>query len=165
MNIRLLIPDDAEAYLKMRLIALKNHPAAFASSFEEEKDQPAEIYGQRFQSKDAYTFGAFEGDTLIGSVTLHKETKIKLKHRANIFAMYVSPEKRKMGIGKLLISAAIDKAKKLNEIEQIYLTVEAGNEPAIRLYSSLGFKVYGQDCRALKVGNMYFDETHMVLHL
>ncbi|MEH7122455.1 GNAT family N-acetyltransferase [Bacillus sp. JJ1773] len=165
MNIRLLNPDDAVAYRDLRLIALKDHPSAFASSYEEEKDRPAEVYGERFQSGDSLTFGAFEDDALIGSVTLFNESKLKLKHRANIFAMYVSTEKRKMGIGKQLISAAIEKAKELNEIEQIYLTVEATNEPAKKLYHSFGFETFGRDKKALKIGNVYFDEEHMVLYL
>ncbi|WNS76343.1 GNAT family N-acetyltransferase [Bacillus sp. DTU_2020_1000418_1_SI_GHA_SEK_038] len=165
MNIRLLNPSDAEAYQYLRLIALKNHPSAFASSYEEEKDRPSVVYGERFQSGDSFTFGAFEGDALIGSVTLFIESKMKLNHRANIFAMYVSPEKRKMGIGKQLISAAIEKAKELNEIEQIYLTVEATNEAAKKLYHSFGFETFGRDKRALKIGDLYFDEEHMVLYL
>ncbi|KAB2336050.1 GNAT family N-acetyltransferase [Cytobacillus depressus] len=165
MNIRLLNSNDAEAYLEMRLTALQNHPAAFASSYEEEKDRPAKMYGERFQSEESFTFGAFDNETLIGSVTLLREMKLKLKHRANIVAMYVSPDYRKKSIGRMLMTAAIDKAKELNGIEQIYLSVEATNIPAIRLYSSFGFEVYGEDKKALKVGETYFDEKHMVLHL
>ncbi|WP_066295790.1 GNAT family N-acetyltransferase [Bacillus sp. FJAT-29937] len=165
MNIRLLNPNDAVAYRDLRLIALKNHPAAFASSYEEEKDRPAEVYGERFQSGDSFTFGAFENEALIGSVTLFKESKLKLKHRANIFAMYVSPEKRKMGIGKHLMASALKKARELNEIEQIYLTVEATNEPAKKLYQSFGFETFGRDPKALKIEDVYFDEEHMVLYL
>lgn len=165
MNIRLLNPNDAEEYLKHRLVALKNHPAAFASSYEEEKDRPADVYGDRFQSEDSFTFGAFEDGALIGSVTLFKESKLKLKHRANIFAMYVSPEKRKMGVGKQLMSAAIERARMINEIEKIYLTVEATNDGAKKLYQSFGFEIYGRDKNALKIGDEYFDEEHMVMYI
>jgi RimJ/RimL family protein N-acetyltransferase len=39
------------------------------------------------------------------------------------------------------------------------------NDPAKRLYSSLGFKVFGKDKRAIKLDNAYFDEDLMVLFL
>jgi RimJ/RimL family protein N-acetyltransferase len=89
----------------------------------------------------------------------------KLKHRANIVAMYVAPEKRGFGIGKGLLSETIKKANDLEGIEQVYLTVVTSNEPAKRLYSSLGFEVFGTEKRALKFDNTYFDEDHMVLFL
>jgi hypothetical protein len=39
MEIRKLNPIDAEEYLSIRLDALENSPYAFASSYEEEKNQ------------------------------------------------------------------------------------------------------------------------------
>lgn len=165
MNIRLLQSSDAEEYRKLRLVALQKHPSAFASSYEEEKDRSAAIYGERFQSEESFTFGAFEEEKLIGSVTLLKETKFKLKHRALIVAMYVTNDSRGKGVGKALISAALEKAKEIGGIEQIYLAVESTNEPAKRLYSSFGFEVFGKDIRAMKIEDNYYDEEHMVLFL
>ena len=95
-----------------------------------------------------------------------KEKKLKLKHRANIFTMYVSPEKRGIGAGKcLMLEEQLRRQKELEEIEQIYLTVVTTNDPAKRLYSSLGFKLSGKDKRAIKLDNAYFDEDLMVLFL
>ncbi|MBU8880482.1 GNAT family N-acetyltransferase [Bacillus sp. FJAT-29790] len=165
MNIRLLKPSDANDYRKVRLEALKNHPEAFASSYEEEVETSAEVYESRFLSVDSFTFGAFESEKLIGTVTLLKENKLKLKHRANIVAMYVSAEKRRMGTGKALITAALEKAKEVKGIEQVYLSVVSANESAKKLYSSFGFEVFGEDKRALKIGNTYYDDEHMVLFL
>ncbi|MFE8697293.1 GNAT family N-acetyltransferase [Cytobacillus sp. FJAT-53684] len=165
MNIRLLEPSDAEEYRKLRLIALQKHPSAFASSYEEEKERTAAFYGERFHSEESFTFGAIEGDKLIGSVTLLKETKLKLQHRALIVAMYVSDECRRKGVGKALIAAALKKAKEINGIEQVYLAVESKNEPAKRLYSFFGFEVFGIDKNAMKIEDNYYDEEHMVLFL
>ncbi|MBS4192139.1 GNAT family N-acetyltransferase [Bacillus sp. FJAT-49705] len=163
MNIRLLSPNDSDAYRNMRLMALQKHPEAFASSYEEEAAYSKDVYKNRFQSENSFTFGAFENEELLGTVTLLKETKLKLKHRAMIVAMYVSPEKRRMGIGKTLVANALEKAKELGEVEQVYLSVEATNEPAKKLYESFGFEVYAEEKRALKIGDTYYDEEHMVL--
>lgn len=163
--IRLLNPLDAGNYLNLRLEALQNNPEAFASSFDEEKDQAVEKYESRFQSEDSYTFGAFEKGKLVGVITLVKEKLIKLSHKANIVAMYVSPEKRGLGIGKALVKEAIIKAGEWDDIEQVYLTVVTTNVTAKKLYISLGFVIFGTEKRALKQDHTYFDEDLMVLFL
>ena len=166
MEIRQLNPADAEEYLTIRLEALKDCPYAFASSYEEEKNQPAEKYKNRFDTPvNSFTFGAFEGSQLVGVVTLVKEQLFKLRHRANIVAMYIKPEERGNGIGKALVSNVIEKAQNLDAIEQIYLTVVTTNAPAKKLYSSCEFKIFGKEKRALKLDNTYYDEEHMVLFL
>ncbi len=165
MEVRILNSSDAEAYRKVRLNALQGNPEAFSSSYEEEIEFPLERTASRLDDSSSFTFGAFKDNTLVGVVSLVLETRQKIKHRANIFAMYVTPDYRKLGVGKKLMVAAIDEAKKLDEIEQIYLTVNGSNEPAKRLYLSLGFKTYGVDKRALRLADQYFDEELMVLPL
>lgn len=163
MEIRILNPIDAEIYRRIRLEALQNSPESFATSYEEEKAQPVDKYKTRFQSNESYTFGAFENGQLVGVITLVKESLLKLRHRANIAAMYVSPKKRGLGIGKALLRETIKKASELEGIEQVYLAVVTTNEPAKKLYSALGFTVYGSEKRGLKLGNTYLDEDLMVL--
>lgn len=166
MDIRQLAPTDAQEYLSIRLEALKESPYAFASSYEEEISNTAEKYKNRFNTpENTFTFGAFEDSQLVGVVTLVKEQLLKLRHRANIVAMYVKPEKRGNGTGKSLLSSVIEKAKNIDGIEQIYLTVVTTNVSAKQLYSSSGFEVFGKENRALKFDNRYYDEEHMVLFL
>ena len=76
MEIRLLKSSDAESYLRIRLEALQNSPEAYATSYQEEKDQIAEKYKSRFQSKELFTFGAFDKGKLIGAITLVKRKAI-----------------------------------------------------------------------------------------
>lgn len=166
MKVRRLKPADAEKYLAIRQAALKESPTAFAASYEEEKNQTAEKYRERFAlAEDAFTFGLFEDTQLIGVVTLIRESFIKLRHRANIVAMYIHPEKRGRGLANALMSKAIKQANRLEGVEQIYLSVVSTNTAAKRLYTSCGFKVFGKDRRALKVENIYYDEEHMVYML
>ncbi|WP_039042322.1 GNAT family N-acetyltransferase [Sporosarcina sp. ZBG7A] len=165
MMIRRLVPQDAESYLTLRLKALQNSPEAFGSTYEEEKDYPVDKYKIRFQSEDSFTFGAFENGELVGMITLVKEQRIKLCHKATIVAMYVSPEKRGSGIGKALVKEAVRTAIELQGVEQVYLTVVTTNKTAKKLYSLLGFEVFGTEKRALKLNETYFDEDLMVLFL
>ena len=167
MEIRLLTSADAQPYWTLRLEALKNHPEAFLSSYEESvrRKNAVEQTAENFTTKGNYTFGAFDQAELIGVVTLLQEERKKIRHRANIFAMYVSPSKRGAGLGKALMMAAIQKAKSIEGIEQINLNVTATNQRAKQLYAKLGFQEFGLEKNALKLGDVYYDDFYMVLFL
>ncbi|MER2261753.1 MAG: GNAT family N-acetyltransferase [Psychrobacillus sp.] len=167
MEVRRLTGEDAEAYWELRLEALKNNPEAFGTSYEEavQRENPIERVRSNFQVNENYTLGAFEEDKLVGMVTLLQESGSKMKHRANIFAMYVSPHGRRKGVGKALLEQAIRQAKETNEIEKINLSVVSSNESAKNLYQQLGFKVFGIEEMALKERDVYFEEHHMTLIL
>lgn len=112
-----------------------------------------------------YTYGALEGDDLIGLITLQHESTAKIRHRATIYALYVSGMKQGKGVGKALVTVAIEKARCLGEIEKINLSVISANEPAKRLYLKLGFQTFGFEEKAIKLGNKYYANEHMVLYL
>ena len=167
MEIRQLSSSDAGKYWDLRLEALKQAPEAFLTSYEDaiKRENPIAQVARNFTDEENYTYGAFEGDELIGVVTLLQEKAEKIKHRANIYAMYVTPKKQGIGVGNALLTEAINKAKTIEVIEKINLSVVATNEAAKKLYSSLGFKVYGLEEKAMKVNGVYLDDEHRVLHL
>ena len=167
MEFRQLVAEDASAYWELRLEALQNSPEAFGASYEEaiQRDNPIERVKDNFKVKGNYTFGAFEQHTLIGVVTLLQESALKMRHRANIFAMYISPTARGKGIGKALMEMAIEQAKENQEIEKINLSVVSSNKAAKNLYLQLGFIVFGTEEKALKVEDTYYEEQHMSLIL
>ncbi|WP_137791945.1 GNAT family N-acetyltransferase [Bacillus sp. E(2018)] len=167
MNIRLLKPSDARQYWGLRLEALEQNPEAFATSYEEaiQRENPIDGVAKNLTNEGNFTFGAFSNEELVGVVTLLQETPIKLSHRANILAMYVSPKMRGVGVGKELLLEAIEQAKSIKVIEKINLTVVTSNERAKKLYGNLGFKVFGTEIQAFKIDDKYFDEDYMVLFL
>lgn len=166
MTVRLLTEKDAQAYRDLRLEALQKNPEAFAAIFEDEQKKPLEYYQKRLKRNEFWTYGYFVQNELVGIVTLLREQGPKLHHRSSIVAMYVTEKVRKRGIGKELMQAAIEQAKKIDGIEQIYLSVVTTNISAIALYQALGFEIYGTEKRALKtVDGTYWNEYHMVLFL
>lgn len=56
-----------------------------------------------------------------------------------IWALYVVPSHRRIGIGKKLL-AEVDEVKKLAQLEAIELESHVKNADAISFYSSLGFQ-------------------------
>jgi RimJ/RimL family protein N-acetyltransferase len=49
-------------------------------------------------------------------------------------------------------------------VEEVCLGVVTANVAACRLYSAAGFKEYGLERRALKVGSDYYDQMLMASH-
>jgi len=168
MNIRLLEESDAKVYQVVRLRALKNDPDSFGSTYEQEMVRPLEKFSERIQhTKNQFSLGCFDdSDSLIGIVNFVCEDRLKTAHKGNVYGMYIEPEFRGKGIGRSLLLALIEKAtSECDRLEQIHLTVVSTNEAAKRLYTSLGFEVYGVEPHALKFGGQYFDEDLMVLKL
>ncbi|MDN4525814.1 GNAT family N-acetyltransferase [Fictibacillus sp. NE201] len=167
MEVRSLTASDAEEYWKLRLEALMFSPEAFASSYEDavKRKYPIEQVQENFKAEGSSTFGAFADGIMIGMVTLIQERYKKMSHKANIFAMYVTSPSRGQGVGKALMEAAISKAKEMEGIEKLNLTVVSSNQQAKKLYESLGFTVYGTETRAMKVDGVFYDEDHMELFI
>ncbi|WP_243648702.1 GNAT family N-acetyltransferase [Hazenella coriacea] len=163
----MLDKEDAEVYWPCRLRALKEEPFAFGSSYEEARLTPIEQVRQRLESDpNKFNLGAWDEDgRLVGIVTFSRETLIKMQHKANIFAMYVIPEARGKGIARQLLAEVIRRAKQIEGLEKIQLTVAANNVSAVQLYRVLGFETFGVERRALKVQGEYIDEEWMVYHL
>ena len=166
--IRTLLPSEAAAFWSLRLRALREHPECFASSPEEEENVPLDVVRARLDSQSPATnlvLGAFLDDKLVGMTGLRRDTFRKAAHKARIWGMYVAPELQSRGIGRCLLEATIDAARKMGGVEQLHLEVVVDNAPALSLYRSLGFQSYGVEKRALRVGETFVDEELMFLTL
>src|SRR5215212_4306028 len=108
--VRDLTGTDAAAFRAIRLRSLQEHPEAFASAYEDEKDFPLEQTAEHLNKPTAERFilGAFVNDELIGIVGGYRDSLRKCKHRGHIGAMYVSPEARGRGVARLLLVEAIN---------------------------------------------------------
>ena len=163
--IRLLTKEDAEKYWELRLQALQVNPEAFVTTYEEaiRQENPIKRVENNLTATTSCTFGAFnEKNQLVGVVTLLTEEKEAYKHKGHIVAMYVDASNRRSGLARELIRKAIEKAREMN-LEQLTLGVVSTNDPAKKLYESMGFQMYGIEKRALKINGVYSDDEYMVL--
>jgi ribosomal protein S18 acetylase RimI-like enzyme len=166
MHIRALTRADAAVFRGLRLRALKEHPEAFTSSFEEDVQQPIGATEQRLAGQSGTRFwGAFVGDKLQGMIGLTLEPRMKNRHKGNVVAMYVAPEFARQGLGLALLQTVIDHARVVDRLGQLVLTVTHTNISACKLYKGAGFKTFGVEPRAIQVAGKYFDKEHMILFL
>ncbi len=161
MKIRLLTADDWQIWKDIRLEALQNSPESFGSSIEEECDWP----DLKFQNglNRSHIFGAFIENDLVACAGYYVLNFLKTQHRGVIWGMYTRPKSRKQGIASALIQTVITDAK--SKVLQLHLTCVTSNRGAIQFYQKQGFKIYGTEPRALKIGDTFFDEHLMVLDL
>jgi len=167
-HIRVLLPADADAYRELRLRALREHPEAFSSSFEEALADAARWSADRLGAspEQATILGAVTPDgVLCGMVGVERLPRAKERHKAHLYGMYVVPEHAGQGIGRRLLEAAVARCVDWRGVEQIQLSVTGGNERAQRLYAGTGFERYGLERNALKLGAHHLDKEHMVLFL
>jgi ribosomal protein S18 acetylase RimI-like enzyme len=168
-QIRILTADDAAAFQVVRLRSLREHPEAFGSSVEEEADSPLEKTAEMLSNflPNSAIFGAFSevDGQLLGIIGLFRAGHVKMRHRANIGAMYVAPEARQQRLGRALLDAAIDYARSLDGLEDVELAVTVGNDAARTLYTSAGFQSYCIEPRLIYTNDRYYDVEWMILPL
>lgn len=169
LEVRLLGAGDAPAYRLLRLRGLREHPEAFTSSAEQEADKPLE-WSQRRLTPDAarphdFFLGAFRAGVLCGVVGLQGRYRPKEFHNATLVGMVVAPEHAGLGVGRALVEALVQHARRLPSLEQIDLTVTAGNDRARVLYERCGFAQVGLLPRAIRVDGRYHDKLQMQLRL
>lgn len=169
IEIKRLGPDDAQRVRELRLESLKMNPEAFGGDLAENEARPLSVWQERLKldGNDAI-FGAIETDNdrrLVGMTGFYCLTGEKLRHRSRIWGVYVTPDYRGTGTGRALMQCAIDHARTCEGTELIEIAVVTTNEAAFNLYRSLGFTLMGTQPHALKIGDTYYDEAHLIMFL
>ena len=165
--VRKLQPHESSLYRSIRLACLKNAPDHFGSTYEEEVNTP-KLKFEHFIEKDSnenFMFGAFNDGKLIGIVGFDRMERQRARHRGEVAQMYVDAAYRGQNVGERLLRGLVEQAFSVEGIEQLQLSVIAGNNAAITLYEKVGFKAYGLQPRYFKVGDRYMDQLFMQLFI
>jgi GNAT superfamily N-acetyltransferase len=85
---------------------------------------------------------AFEGETLLGSAQLALEPRANGRHRAEVMKLMVLRAHRGRGVGRALMRAILNAARQAGRT--LLLLDVRSEDPAERLYCSLGFVPFGR---------------------
>ena len=162
--VRKLHLADAAEYFDLRREALEREPYAFGSSSSDDRFRSIEPVREALVDAEQAIIGAFAPE-LIGAVGIRRLTRAKLRHRAELWGMYVRAAHRRAGMGRRLVEEAIRFARDGDGIRQVHLAVTDRAVAAAALYEKLGFLVWGIEPAGLRVDGVDLAEKHMVLRL
>jgi len=154
---------DAPSYRALMLHAYAVAADAFTSTAQERAAEPLSWWLARIADPRglSHVFGAFLDEQLVGTVTVEFAAKPKTRHKAHLIGMFVAPAARGCGLGRGLLQAALGLIAERPGIRVVTLTVTEGNEHAIALYESLGFKRFGVEPLAIAVQDGFKAKVHM----
>jgi ribosomal protein S18 acetylase RimI-like enzyme len=146
-----------QEFRDLRLEALKEEPAAFGSSYEEEQALKEEDWRRRIGTM----IFALEGDAPVGMISFAVSDRAKTKHVAHIYSVYVRRSARGKGAGGGLLKAALDRLRKHGGVVKVQLSVNPEMRPAVRLYEREGFVAQMRAQKELLVDGRYHDLLYM----
>lgn len=161
-SIRRLTRDDMAAYRTIRLDSLRDHPEAYAATYDSASGKPDAFWRETLEK--LALFGAFtDNGELVGLVGFFQEDGDKDRHRGWLIQMYVRPALRGSGCAVALVETILTYAK--GRVMQVHLGVWDENPAAIRFYEKTGFHIYASDPRAYFWGGRFYGDHLMVRYL
>ncbi|MEL7472144.1 MAG: GNAT family N-acetyltransferase [Planctomycetota bacterium] len=161
ITIRRLTLDDVGAYTRLRAAMVEAEPFAFLGAPGDDDCADATIMRARLASPETEIVAAEADGALVGSAGVYRDQRVKTRHRATIWGVYVAPTVRARGVGRGLVSAAIEIARGWSGVELVQLSVSARHAGARRLYERLGFVAWGEEPDAIIVNGERASEVFM----
>jgi ribosomal protein S18 acetylase RimI-like enzyme len=173
--VRQLTPADADRFTPFRRRMLEEAPWAFSADPEDDvaldADFVREALGRAEQAVfavDSRTLGetaAHDNAVLVATAGILRARSPKFAHRAKLWGVYVDPAHRRRGLGRAVVTAALELAASWQGVDYVDLGVSERSPEARALYESLGFVVWGREPEATAHGGRRWDELHMTLGL
>ena len=142
--VRRVRTDEGPVLESVRLSALADSPSAFGSSYAAEANQPDEHWTDRATlgaaGERSVTFFAMVDESAVGLVSAYRPDPAGLS--AELVSMWVSPAHRRTGIAIELVTAVVGWAHQAG-MATVELWVTRGNDAAVRLYETPGFRLTG----------------------
>lgn len=160
-TLRQLAAADRFSFRDLRQTALTVNPDEFVLTAEEESAIPRLAIEAALERPGAgnYFLGAFTGDppiNLVAIAGLITSNLRKVQHLAHLTSLFVHPEHRRSGLGRMLVESLLTHATDQG-LRAVRLEVVAGNRIAIGLYEALGFVSYGCEPAAYRTDHRAWD--------
>lgn len=163
--IRPLTPADADVFAALRRQSFITDPLSW------DHDPDARVVAEEWaprleETDDKVVYGFFQAPgELVGVIGLRRFTKRKRRHRAMIWGVYVAPGARGQGVGRQLLARALARARRMEGLDHLVLSLSHHAAAADKLYARAGFVVWGREIRAACTDGVWMDEVHLRLDL
>lgn len=156
-----LDPSRWQQSKALRLEALQNDSSAFGGAYEDEVQFDDAVWQHRAQSSfegkgNITLFGEVDGK-LVGMIGFGWTDRIKMRHVASIYGVYLTPSARGKGLASIMLTAVLDEIRQIPYIEKVSLSVTEGQDAALALYKKFGFEMIGTARKDIKIGDTYYD--------
>jgi GNAT superfamily N-acetyltransferase len=160
--IRQLTVGDLAAYRALHRFGIGESPSGFVDVEETDAARPDEVVAATLARGEAW--GVFDGERLLGKLTIDALPYPSLALTYWIHAVYVHPDARGSGASSKLIRAAIDYVRSKGA-RRVALWVNGVNAHARGLYERVGFEQTGRVPGGIQVAGEYVDDVLMTLEL
>lgn len=160
MQVRVLTVADLRAYRDLHRYGMSEAPLGFVDVAETDAARPDADVAAMLERGEA--FGAFEGERLVGKLTVDALPYPSLAHTFWVHAVYVHPDARGSGASTALMQIAVEHAR-AKGARRVVLWVNEANTPARRFYERFGFREAGRIPQGIRAGEHFVDDVLMWL--
>jgi len=160
--LRAAVPNDASQLFALKLSYIKGSSTIpmYEDEYKNDEAQEAEMVQRYSDENNSLLIVAEHDGNLIGNLDLTGSPRRKLSHTGMI-GMGISNKWQDKGIGHLLLSSALEWAKKASPLTIVWLEVYSTNAAGRTLYRKNGFN----DCGIIANFFGEADKITMVKHL
>ena len=144
-SVRPFLAVEWEIYRDLRLRSLEDSPDAFGVTLADAQARPQSFWSERLQSGidsglDQPLCAFFDGEPIGLAWGLIEPTDLE---QAHLFQMWVAPQHRARGIGRMLLDEIVAWARERGA-RLLTLSVTVGSSVAERMYRDAGFEAFGE---------------------
>lgn len=160
MHVRILTAEDLKTYRALHRFGMTEAPLGFVDVAETDVARPDSEVAAMLERGEG--LGVFEGERLVGKLTIDALPYPSLAHTFWVHAVYVHPDARGSGASAALMKAAIESAG-AKGASRVVLWVNEANTTARRFYARIGFQEAGRIPQGIQAGEHYVDDVLMWL--
>lgn len=138
IHVRVLAPDEWQAYKDVRLRALRESPEAFVASASEEEDFEDARWEQRME-RSRRILALDDEDEVVGVVSVGTGHRTNIPGAGELFGLWVAPARRGSGVARRLLEKAANVGREVG-LRQLVYWVGTDNGRAVAFASSFGFR-------------------------
>ncbi len=147
-------------FKNLRIEAIENDQIAFSTGTDDALMQSEDDWKKTLEENligTSITIFAECDNRLVGMARIYMYKMVRYKHNASLQALYVSPEYRNRGIGKLLIESRMSILSQMSEIINVICEVFSSQPVSIELHKKLGFVEFAHLKDFVYYNGVYYD--------